>query len=121
MTEVVFGTVSLLLLGEGGTEVVLELTAQGRDPWKSPEVANVLAEGEWVVEWQVGLDGVAVAAAVALWRDSWPLDGLPVTEEFVVLVVAAVAAPDFRVVGDELDALDPLHLFEAELDLVAEP
>jgi hypothetical protein len=85
------------------------------------QVANVLAEGEWVVEWQVGLDGVAIAAAVALWRDSWPLDGLPVTEEFVVLVVAAVAAPDFRVVGDELDALDPLHLFEAELDLVAEP
>jgi hypothetical protein len=37
----------------------------------------------------------------------------------VVLVVAAVPAADFRVVvRDEFDALDPLDLLEAELDLV---
>src|SRR6185437_2980284 len=48
------------------------------------------------------------------------LDGLPVTEEFVVLVVATVAASDLGVVGDELNPFDPLNLFEAELDLVAE-
>jgi hypothetical protein len=47
-------------------------------------------------------------------------DGLPVAEELVVLVVAAVAASELGVVGDELDSLDPFHLFEAELDLVAE-
>ncbi len=49
------------------------------------------------------------------------LDGLPVAEEFVVLVVAAVAASEFGVVGNELDPFDPFDLFEAELDLVAEP
>ena len=53
--------------------------------------------------------------------ESRELDRLSVAEEFVVLVVAAVAAADLGVVGDELDALDPLDLFEAELDLVAEP
>jgi hypothetical protein len=54
-------------------------------------------------------------------RGSKRLDGLPVAEEFVVLVVAAVAATDLGVVGDELDTFDPLDLFETELDLVAEP
>ena len=53
--------------------------------------------------------------------DGGSLDGLPVAEEFVVLVVAPVPAADLRVVGHELDALDPLDLFEAELDLVAKP
>jgi hypothetical protein len=51
----------------------------------------------------------------------WVLDGLSVAEELVVLVVAAVAASEFGVVGDELDYFDPFNLFEAELDLVAEP
>jgi hypothetical protein len=51
----------------------------------------------------------------------WVLDGLSVAEELVVLVVAAVAASEFGVVGDELDSFDPFDLFEAELDLVAEP
>ena len=36
------------------------------------------------------------------------LDRLPVAEDFVVLVVAAVAAADLEVVGDEFDAL--IHL-----------
>ena len=49
------------------------------------------------------------------------LDGLSVAEELVVLVVAAVTASEFGVVGDELDSFDPFDLFEAELDLVAEP
>ena len=53
--------------------------------------------------------------------ESRELDGLAVAEEFVVLVVAAVAASDLGVVGDELDAFDPFDLFEAEFDLVAEP
>jgi len=35
-------------------------------------------------------------------------DGLAVAEEFVVFVVAAVSAADLGVVGDELDALDPV-------------
>jgi hypothetical protein len=46
---------------------------------------------------------------------------LSVAEEFVVLVVAAVAAADLGVVGDEFDSFDPLDLFEPELDLVAQP
>ena len=54
-------------------------------------------------------------------RRLWPLDGLSVAEEFVVLVIAAVAAADLCVVSDELDPFDPLDLFEAELDLVTEP
>jgi hypothetical protein len=33
---------------------------------------------------------------------------LPVAEELVVLVVAAMAAADLREVGHELDALDPM-------------
>ena len=45
-------------------------------------------------------------------------DGLSVPEELVILVVPAVAAAD---VGDELQALDPLHLLEPELRLVAQP
>jgi hypothetical protein len=44
-------------------------------------------------------------------------DRLLVSEELVILIVAA----DLRVVGHELDACDPLHLLEAELDLVAMP
>jgi len=44
---------------------------------------------------------------------------LSVAEELVVLVVATVAAADLRVVGDELDPLDPFDLLDAELDLVA--
>jgi hypothetical protein len=48
-------------------------------------------------------------------------DGLAVAEEFVVLVVAAVATADVVEVGDELDTLDPCDEFEAELDLVAQP
>ena len=47
------------------------------------------------------------------------LDRLPVAEEFVVLVVAAVAAAEVGEVGDELHTFDPLHLLEAELGLVA--
>jgi hypothetical protein len=38
----------------------------------------------------------------------------------VVGVVAAVAARDVSEVGDELDPGEPLHLLEAELDLVAQ-
>src|SRR5258708_5131763 len=49
------------------------------------------------------------------------LQGLPVAEEFVVLVVSAEAAADVGEVGDELDLLDPFDLFEAEFDLVAQP
>jgi hypothetical protein len=47
-------------------------------------------------------------------------DRLAVAEELVVLVVAAVAPTDLGEVRDELDAGDPLHLLEAELDLVAQ-
>jgi predicted dithiol-disulfide oxidoreductase (DUF899 family) len=36
VAEVVLGAVSLLLLGEGGTEVVLEVAAEGGDPGKAP-------------------------------------------------------------------------------------
>jgi len=39
----------------------------------------------------------------------------------VVPVVAAVAPSDIGEVLDELNALDPLNLVEAELDLVAQP
>lgn len=49
------------------------------------------------------------------------LQGLPVAEEFVVLVVSAKAAADVGEVGDELDRLDPFDLFEAEFELVAQP
>src|SRR5450756_1523795 len=49
------------------------------------------------------------------------LDGLPVAEELVVLVVAAIAATDVGEVGDELHAFDPLALLEAQLGLVAQP
>ena len=48
-------------------------------------------------------------------------DGLSVPEEFVFLMVPAVAAADVGEVGDELQALDPLHLLEPELRLVAQP
>jgi hypothetical protein len=60
-------------------------------------------------------------AGEAVSRPCLDLDGLSVAEELVVLVVAAVASAHLGVVGDELDALDPFDLFEAELDLVAEP
>lgn len=49
------------------------------------------------------------------------LQGLPVAEEFVVLVVPAKAAADVGEVGDELDLLVPFDLFEAEFELVAQP
>jgi hypothetical protein len=39
----------------------------------------------------------------------------------MVLVVAAKTAADLRIMGHELDAGDPLHLLEAELNLVAPP
>jgi hypothetical protein len=38
----------------------------------------------------------------------------------VASVVAAVAATDLREMGDELEAINPLDLLEADLDLVAE-
>jgi len=47
------------------------------------------------------------------------VDGLSVAEELMVLVVATVAAADRAVVADELHALDPLDLLEAELVLIA--
>ena len=47
-------------------------------------------------------------------------DGLSVPEELMILVVAAEAASDVGEVGDELHALDPLHLFEPELRFVAQ-
>jgi hypothetical protein len=47
------------------------------------------------------------------------LDGVVVVEELVVSVVAAVPAADVGEVGDELDAGDPLDLFEAMLGFVA--
>jgi hypothetical protein len=53
--------------------------------------------------------------------DKLPPDGLPVAEELVIFVVAAVPAADLGEVRDELDTLDPLHLLEAELDLIAQP
>jgi hypothetical protein len=37
----------------------------------------------------------------------------------MILVVATVPAADLGEVRDELDSLDPLHLLEAELDLIA--
>lgn len=46
-------------------------------------------------------------------------DRLAVAEELVVRVVAAVATADLGHVGDEIDAGQPLHLFEPELNLVA--
>ena len=46
-------------------------------------------------------------------------DRLPIPKEFVVFVVAALPAANLGVVGGELDAGDPLHLLDAELDLVA--
>lgn len=47
-------------------------------------------------------------------------NGLAVSEEFVVLIVAAVAAADVVEVGDELNAVDPFDLFEAEFDLITQ-
>src|SRR5699024_256273 len=49
-----------------------------------------------------------------------PLDRLVAPEVLVVVVVAAGPAADFAVVLDELDALDPLHVLEPELVLVAQ-
>ena len=46
-------------------------------------------------------------------------DGLSVPEELVILVVAAEAASDVGEIGNKLDALDPLQLFEPELRFVA--
>ena len=46
---------------------------------------------------------------------------LSVAEELVVLVVAALSCSDVGEVGDELDALDPYDLLEADLDLVTKP
>ena len=48
-------------------------------------------------------------------------DGLSVPEKLVILVVPAEAAADVGEVCDELQALDPLHLLEPELRLVAQP
>jgi hypothetical protein len=49
------------------------------------------------------------------------LDRLPVAEELVVGVVAAVSAADLEEAGGEVDAGQPLDLLEAELDLVTQP
>ena len=43
-------------------------------------------------------------------------DRLTISEKLVVLVVAAVSAADLGVVSYELDAGDPFHLLEAELE-----
>ncbi len=57
---------------------------------------------------------------VQLFKGS-PSDRLSVAEEFVFLVVSAVAAADLGVVRDQLDSFDPPDLLEPELDLVAQP
>ena len=48
------------------------------------------------------------------------LQGLPVPEKFMILVVPAEAATDVGIVRDELHALEPLDLLETELRLIAE-
>lgn len=64
---------------------------------------------------------LAIADSVTRRPSGRTLQGLPVAEEFVVLVVSAKAAADVGEVGDELDLLDPFDLFEAEFELVAQP
>ena len=49
------------------------------------------------------------------------LDRLPVAEELVVGVAAAVSAADLGETGGEVDAGQPFDLLEVELDLVAQP
>jgi hypothetical protein len=54
----------------------------------------------------------------------WRLDALAVAEELMVWVVAARSPgrpADLAEIFDEFDPAEPLDLFEAELDLVAQP
>ncbi|WP_194863212.1 hypothetical protein [Myxococcus sp. AB036A] len=47
-------------------------------------------------------------------------DRLTIPEELVIFIVTAVPTSHFEEVSDELDASNPLHLLEAELNLVAQ-
>src|SRR5215469_1568016 len=53
--------------------------------------------------------------------DTMPSDRHAIAVELVVLVVATLPFAQVAEALDELDGLNPLHLLEAQLKLVAEP
>src|SRR5262249_60192550 len=54
-------------------------------------------------------------------RQCVPSDRHAIAVEFVVLVIATLPRTQVAEALDELDGLDPLHLFEAQLELIAQP